>query len=58
MAYATGRISVGDMVGVGLCLNVVGVVVVLLALHTLGDAVFGLGELPEWANGTAVGHAH
>ena len=50
MAFATGRIQVADMVGVGLGLNAIGIVVVLVGLLTSGTAIFGLDELPHWAN--------
>ena len=50
MAFATGRIQVADMVGVGLALNAIGIVVVLVGLLTSGTAIFGLDELPHWVN--------
>ena len=50
MAFATGRIQVADMVGVGLALNAIGIVVVLVGLLTSGTAIFGLDELPYWVN--------
>eukprot|EP00964_Phaeocystis_antarctica_P142325 scaffold107568_cov77-Phaeocystis_antarctica.AAC.12 len=53
MAFATGRIQVADMVGVGLGLNAIGIVVVLVGLLTSGTAIFGLDELPHWANASA-----
>ena len=57
MAFATGRIQVADMVGVGLGLNAIGIGVVLVGLLTSGTAIFGLDELPYWANasGEALG---
>ena len=56
MAFATGRLQVSDMAGVGLCLNALGIVTVLLALHTIGEAIFQLHEVPAWANATASEH--
>ena len=56
MAFATGRLQVSDMAGVGLCLNALGIATVLLALHTIGEAIFQLHEVPAWANATASKH--
>ena len=58
MAFASGRLEVKDMVKLGLLLNLAGVVLLLLAMPTLGTAVFGLGAegVPvEWmmTNATA-----
>jgi di/tricarboxylate transporter len=49
MAFASGRLKVSDMVGLGICMNLIGAVVVLLLLYTTGSAIFELGEVPEWA---------
>ena len=59
MAFATGRIQVADMVGVGLGLNAIGIGVVLVGLLTSGTAIFGLDEFPYWANasGEALGQS-
>ena len=47
MAFASGRLRVMDMVGLGLAMNVIGVFVVLIAMHTLGDAIFALGTVGD-----------
>ncbi len=49
MAFSSGRLAVMDMVRIGSCLNVLGVLAVLLVINTTGAALFDLHELPEWA---------
>ena len=50
MAFASGRLEVSDMIGLGLCMNAIGVVIVLLLLYTTGTAIFDLGGgVPDWA---------
>ena len=43
MAFASGRLEVRDMVRLGLALNAAGVLLLMLAMPTLGAAIFGLG---------------
>ena len=43
MAFASGRLEVRDMVGLGLCMNVVGIVAIFIWINTIGIAIFGLG---------------
>ena len=38
------------MIGLGLCMNAIGMVVVLLLLYSSGSAIFNLGSgVPDWA---------
>ena len=59
MAFASGRLEVRDMVGLGLCMNAIGIVAILLAVHSLGQPAFHLepagGVPPEWRVGNASG---
>ena len=49
MAFSSGRIAVMDMVRIGICLNLLGVLAVLLVINTTGSWLFELSELPAWA---------
>lgn len=54
IAFASGRIRIGDMVQSGLMLNMIGIVLIPLMLWLLGDVAFGLDwqMLPDWAKPT------
>ena len=65
MAFASGRLEVKDMVGLGLVMNALGICAVLLFTNTVGLVVFELGgeSVPdEWGGGGNVtgarGHGH
>ena len=64
MAFASGRLEVKDMVGLGLVMNAIGIAAVLFFTHTVGLGVFQLGgeEVPEeWlagGNATERGPGH
>lgn len=49
--YASGYVRLGDMVKAGLIMNLLGVVLVVTVLFTLGNVVLGIhpNELPAWA---------
>ena len=49
MAYASGRLEVKDMVGLGLAMNALGVLAILIAMHTLAPPLFGVGgsDVPD-----------
>ena len=50
IAFSSGRLTVMDMIKVGTCLNVLGVLAVLLVLDTFGIALYGpWEEQPAWA---------
>ena len=54
MAFASGRLEVKDMVGLGLVMNAIGIAAVLFFTHTVGLGVFQLGgeSVPEeWLAG-------
>lgn len=57
IVYASGNVRLTDMVKAGLIMNLVGVVLVVVALFTLGSAVLGIDphQLPDWAEQTAKG---
>ena len=50
MAFASGRLAVKDMVGLGLLMNLIGIGVILVSIHTWGALVFDLNveELPSY----------
>uniref|UniRef100_A0A2C9L599 Uncharacterized protein n=1 Tax=Biomphalaria glabrata TaxID=6526 RepID=A0A2C9L599_BIOGL len=47
--FAYGDIKVVDMVKSGFILNLLGILVIVLAINTWGYYVFGLADLPVWA---------
>ena len=50
IAFSSGRLAVMDMIKVGTCLNVLGLLAVLLVLDTFGIALYGpWEEQPAWA---------
>ena len=50
MAFASGRLEVSDMIGLGLCMNAIGVVIVIILLYSTGTVFFDLGGgVPDWA---------
>jgi len=50
--YASGHVRLGDMVKAGLIMNLIGVVLLVLVVFTLGDFVLGIDThaLPVWAS--------
>ena len=52
IVFGAGRISIGQMARVGILLNLLGVVIVSLAIYLLAPAVFGFdpAHVPAWAN--------
>ncbi len=55
IVFGTRRVSIPQMATTGLVLNLVGVVLLVLAMYTLGLAAWGidLDELPDWASPNA-----
>ena len=49
LAFSSGRLRVRDMVGLGVCMNLIGIALIAVALHTTGELLFELGEVPAWA---------
>ena len=49
LAFSSGRLRVRDMVGLGVCMNLIGIALIALALHTTGELLFELGSVPAWA---------
>ena len=51
IVFGSGRVRMGDMVRGGLILNAIGVVLITLAVYTLGALVLGIdpGTMPGWA---------
>jgi sodium-dependent dicarboxylate transporter 2/3/5 len=51
IVFGTRRVSIFQMATTGLALNLMGVVLLVLAMYTLGLGAWGitLGELPSWA---------
>jgi sodium-dependent dicarboxylate transporter 2/3/5 len=50
IVFGTDRLRVVDMARVGMILNLIGVIIVTLAVYLIGRAVFGidLAEIPAW----------
>ncbi|XP_066579865.1 solute carrier family 13 member 1 [Amia ocellicauda] len=53
IVFTYGHLNVIDMVKAGLGVNVIGVLVVMLAISTWGEPLFHLSQYPTWAAPTA-----
>jgi solute carrier family 13 (sodium-dependent dicarboxylate transporter), member 2/3/5 len=49
IVFASGRISVTDMVKAGFFLNLTGVLILVIVLYTVGDLLFDFSFFPLWA---------
>ncbi|MFC1528204.1 SLC13 family permease [Candidatus Neomarinimicrobiota bacterium] len=49
--FGTERIKIGDMVRVGVWLNLIGAILITVSIYVIGKTVFGidLSQFPEWA---------
>ncbi|KAM3935010.1 solute carrier family 13 member 2 [Leptodactylus fuscus] len=52
IAFSYGQLKVVDMAKAGFLLNVLGVLVITLAINSWGFYMFDLGTFPDWANST------
>ncbi|XP_062058372.1 Na(+)/dicarboxylate cotransporter 3 isoform X2 [Lepus europaeus] len=50
IAFSSGHLLVKDMVRTGFLMNVMGVLLLSLAMNTWAQAVFQLGTFPDWAD--------
>ncbi|XP_052580542.1 Na(+)/dicarboxylate cotransporter 3 isoform X2 [Peromyscus californicus insignis] len=50
IAFASGHLLVKDMVRTGLLMNLMGVLLLSLAMNTWAQSIFQLGTFPDWAN--------
>ncbi|XP_048666748.1 solute carrier family 13 member 3 isoform X1 [Marmota marmota marmota] len=50
IAFASGHLLVKDMVRTGLLMNVMGVLLLSVAMNTWAQSIFQLGTFPDWAN--------
>uniref|UniRef100_A0A8C5LDJ6 Solute carrier family 13 (sodium-dependent dicarboxylate transporter), member 3 n=1 Tax=Jaculus jaculus TaxID=51337 RepID=A0A8C5LDJ6_JACJA len=50
IAFASGHLLVKDMVRTGLLMNLMGVLLLSLAMNTWAQAIFQLGTFPDWAD--------
>ncbi|XP_053106826.1 Na(+)/dicarboxylate cotransporter 3 isoform X2 [Hemicordylus capensis] len=50
IAFASGHLMVKDMARTGLLMNLMGVLLLSLAINTWAKAIFQLGTYPAWAN--------
>ncbi|KAJ6665658.1 hypothetical protein lerEdw1_002028 [Lerista edwardsae] len=50
IAFASGHLLVKDMVRTGLLMNLMGVLLLSLAINTWAKSIFQLGTFPDWAN--------
>ncbi|XP_051887162.1 solute carrier family 13 member 3 isoform X2 [Pristis pectinata] len=49
IAFATGHLKVKDMVKSGIVMNILGILLILLAVNTWGYYLFDLSTYPQWA---------
>ncbi len=51
IVFGSGEVRMGDMMRVGIIMNLIGVVLITAFIYLLGIAVFGIdpGQLPDWA---------
>ncbi|XP_075052902.1 solute carrier family 13 member 2 [Mixophyes fleayi] len=52
IAFSYGQLKVVDMAKAGFMLNIIGVLVITLAINSWGFYMFDLGTFPSWANST------
>uniref|UniRef100_H0X7I1 Solute carrier family 13 member 3 n=1 Tax=Otolemur garnettii TaxID=30611 RepID=H0X7I1_OTOGA len=50
IAFSSGHLLVKDMVRTGLLMNLMGVLLLSLAMNTWAQTIFQLGTFPDWAN--------
>ncbi|XP_055964402.1 Na(+)/dicarboxylate cotransporter 3 [Sorex fumeus] len=50
IAFASGHLMVKDMMRTGFLMNMMGVLLLTLAINTWGQAIFNLGTFPDWAD--------
>ncbi|XP_021094743.1 solute carrier family 13 member 3 isoform X2 [Heterocephalus glaber] len=50
IAFASGDLLVKDMVRTGFLMNVLGVLLLSVAMNTWAQSIFQLGTFPDWAN--------
>ncbi|XP_040494355.1 solute carrier family 13 member 3 isoform X2 [Ursus maritimus] len=50
IAFASGHLLVKDMVRTGLLMNLLGVLLLSLAMNTWAQTIFQLGTFPDWAD--------
>uniref|UniRef100_A0A8D0UH10 Solute carrier family 13 member 3 n=1 Tax=Sus scrofa TaxID=9823 RepID=A0A8D0UH10_PIG len=50
IAFASGHLLVRDMVRTGLLMNLMGVLLLSLAMNTWAQSIFQLGTFPDWAD--------
>ncbi|XP_057557580.1 Na(+)/dicarboxylate cotransporter 3 isoform X2 [Hippopotamus amphibius kiboko] len=50
IAFASGHLLVKDMVRTGFLMNLMGVLLLSLAMNTWAQTIFQLGTFPDWAN--------
>ncbi|XP_051891422.1 solute carrier family 13 member 2-like [Pristis pectinata] len=53
IVFSYGYLNVSDMVKAGFMVNLIGVLVISLAVNTWGMLMFDLGNIPSWVNSTA-----
>ncbi|XP_063813465.1 solute carrier family 13 member 2-like [Pseudophryne corroboree] len=52
IAFSYGQLKVVDMAKAGFMLNILGILVITLAINSWGFYMFDLGTFPSWANST------
>lgn len=49
IVFATGRLTIPDMMKAGFGMNIIGIIVVTISINTIGLGYFGLKQFPDWA---------
>ncbi|XP_065054258.1 Na(+)/citrate cotransporter-like [Rhopilema esculentum] len=50
IVFATGRLTIPDMMKAGFGMNIIGIIVVTISINTLGLGYYGLNKFPAWAS--------
>ncbi|XP_049636476.1 Na(+)/dicarboxylate cotransporter 3 [Suncus etruscus] len=54
IAFASGHLMVKDMMRTGFLMNLMGVLLLTMAINTWGQAIFNLGTFPDWAESHSI----
>ncbi|XP_048406447.1 Na(+)/dicarboxylate cotransporter 3-like [Stegostoma tigrinum] len=49
IAFATGQLKVKDMMKMGLLMNIMGIILINVAINTWGSLIFKFSTFPDWA---------
>ncbi|MCP3918150.1 MAG: hypothetical protein GY711_21585 [bacterium] len=53
IVFGSGEVALGDMMRVGILLNLIGVVLITISVYLLGPLILGIEPMtvPDWAQG-------